>query len=96
MPAGGLHVVDIIVAPGAAPEQRLFDLPKFGAGIGLHRVQAFLGSLAPSAWLDQLDAIKITGSNGKGSAAAIAAESSSSEACGYSLTVSPVAGLTTA
>jgi len=52
---------------------RLAALPKFGEGIGLHRMVDFAATL-PAAWLEGLDAIKVTGSKGKGSTSAIAAE----------------------
>lgn len=66
---------------------RLLAIPKFGAGVGLHRVRAMLedpradpgagGATgvytgAPCAtWMESLDAIKVTGSNGKGSVCAM-------------------------
>ena len=53
----------------AAILDRLLALPKFGEGIGLHRVEALLACV-PRPWLGVLDAIKITGSKGKGSVAA--------------------------
>ncbi|MBY0431344.1 MAG: hypothetical protein K2Q10_09110, partial [Rhodospirillales bacterium] len=46
----------------------LLALPKFGDGIGLHRMLALCGDL-----LDGLDALKVTGSNGKGSVSAMSA-----------------------
>ncbi|MEM9458462.1 MAG: cyanophycin synthetase [Myxococcota bacterium] len=60
------------------PIEALQDRPRFGTGIGLHRVQAALELLelmdAMNAmdargwtWLQRHDAIKVTGSNGKGS-----------------------------
>ena len=54
------------------PIEGLQDRPRFGTGIGLHRVQAAMDrmdamdALDPT-WLQRLDAIKVTGSNGKGS-----------------------------
>ncbi len=51
----------------------LTHLPKFGRGPGLDRVQALLADLSTSAWWRDLDALKITGSNGKGSTAAMVA-----------------------
>jgi len=47
--------------------EALLTIPKFGNGIGLHRMLALCSSLADASWMKQLDAIKITGSNGKGS-----------------------------
>src|ERR1051325_10340633 len=52
---------------------RLAGLPKFGAGVGLHRMLDFAATL-PAPWFDALDAIKITGSKGKGSTSAICAQ----------------------
>jgi len=46
---------------------QLLNLPKFGKGIGLHRMHYFLNQQPIAPWLSQVDAIKVTGSNGKGS-----------------------------
>lgn len=54
------------------PAHDLLALPKHGSGIGLHRVLRVLDGLDPT-WLGGLDAIKITGSNGKGSVSAMVA-----------------------
>jgi dihydrofolate synthase / folylpolyglutamate synthase len=54
-------------------EARLYALPKFGAGVGLHRVAALLADVRESPWMAGLDAIKVTGSNGKGSVCAMTA-----------------------
>ncbi len=54
------------------PVEALLGLPRFGSGLGLHRVLALLEAL-DSRWLGSLDALKITGSNGKGSTCAMAA-----------------------
>jgi len=51
----------------------LTQLPKFGRGPGLERVRALLDDLTTSAWWRALDALKITGSNGKGSTATMVA-----------------------
>lgn len=48
-------------------------LPKYGAGIGLHRMLALCEPLQATAWARSLRAIKVTGSNGKGSVVAIVA-----------------------
>lgn len=48
-------------------QQTLLMIPKFGNGVGLHRMLALCSPLAGTEWMTQLDAIKITGSNGKGS-----------------------------
>lgn len=50
----------------------LLALPRFGTGVGLHRVQHAVAAL-DGAWWRGLDAIKITGSNGKGSTSAMVA-----------------------
>lgn len=51
---------------------RLLELPRLGKGAGLHRAHALLGSLlCESGFLHQLEAIKITGSKGKGSVSAM-------------------------
>lgn len=52
-------------------QEVLLKIPKFGNGVGLHRMLALCNSLANSQWMKQLDAIKITGSNGKGSVSAM-------------------------
>jgi len=54
------------------PIDALLALPRFGAGIGLHRMRAGLERV-DSAWWAGLDAIKVTGSNGKGSTCALVA-----------------------
>ena len=46
---------------------QLLNIPKFGKGIGLHRMHYFLNQQPIAPWISQVDAIKITGSNGKGS-----------------------------
>jgi dihydrofolate synthase/folylpolyglutamate synthase len=51
----------------------LRTIPKFGNGIGLHRMLALCNSLPNSDWMKELDAIKITGSNGKGSVSVMVA-----------------------
>jgi dihydrofolate synthase/folylpolyglutamate synthase len=45
--------------------------PKFGSGPGLHRVRALASDLLARPWARGLDALKVTGSNGKGSVAAV-------------------------
>ncbi len=49
----------------------LIQLPRFGAGIGLHRIAALIVPILGTTWGQHLDAIKVTGSNGKGSVAAM-------------------------
>lgn len=51
----------------------LAELPRFGTGIGLHRMLELCREPLEGDWLSSLDAIKVTGSNGKGSVAAMAA-----------------------
>lgn len=53
--------------------KRLLELPRMGSGPGLHRMAELCRELLDDPWLDGLDAIKITGSNGKGSVAAMTA-----------------------
>ena len=52
---------------------RVLQLPKAGTGIGLHRMQFLLARTCPPQWLAALDAIKITGSKGKGTTSAMVA-----------------------
>ncbi|MGQ9369939.1 bifunctional folylpolyglutamate synthase/dihydrofolate synthase [Azospirillum sp. A39] len=52
---------------------RLMRLPKAGSGIGLHRMAWLLAPLLDTPWGRRLDAIKVTGSNGKGSVSRFAA-----------------------
>ena len=49
----------------------LLAVPKFGAGVGLHRMLWFTRELPAQDWLRGLDAIKVTGSKGKGSVCAV-------------------------
>lgn len=51
----------------------LLGLPKFGGGVGLHRMLELCEQPLGCDWARGLDAIKITGSNGKGSTAAMTA-----------------------
>lgn len=57
----------------ATAVDHLFGLPRFGAGVGLHRMQALCAALQDGAWNRGLDAIKVTGSSGKGSVAVMVA-----------------------
>ena len=52
---------------------QLLNIPKFGNGIGLHRMHYFLNQEQIMPWISQIDAIKVTGSNGKGSVCNIVA-----------------------
>lgn len=51
----------------------LFALPKFGSGVGLHRMLGLCDEVLEGEWARGLDAIKVTGSNGKGSVCAMTA-----------------------
>ncbi|MEO1366917.1 MAG: cyanophycin synthetase [Acidobacteriota bacterium] len=51
----------------------LAEAPTFGNGPGLHRMAALVRRLEISDFLKRLDAVKITGSNGKGSTATVLA-----------------------
>ncbi len=57
----------------AWPWHEILRLPKFGAGPGLHRVAALTAPTLAGPWGGALDALKVTGSNGKGSVAALLA-----------------------
>ena len=46
---------------------QLLNIPKFGKGIGLHRMDYLLNQPPIVPWISQVNAIKVTGSNGKGS-----------------------------
>ncbi len=58
---------------GQRTQAELLAIPKFGKGVGLHRMLALCGPLLQTPWMSSLDAIKVTGSNGKGSVCAMAA-----------------------
>src|SRR4051812_45565345 len=58
-------------ASGPSCVEALLALPKFGTGIGFHRLLRLLRPLLDSPWWRGFTAIKITGSNGKGSVAAL-------------------------
>ena len=58
-------------APLSDHVARLLDLPKYGKGIGLRRMLLLCSDLFREEWFASLDAIKVTGSNGKGSVAAM-------------------------
>lgn len=51
----------------------LISIPKFGTGVGLHRLAWACAPLYAAGWLAGLDAIRVTGSNGKGSVSAMTA-----------------------
>lgn len=52
---------------------RLMRRPKTGDGVGLHRMERLLAPALAGDWGAQLDAVKVTGSNGKGSVARLTA-----------------------
>ncbi len=47
--------------------RKLLNRPKFGHGVGLHRMHYFLNHEPILSWISQINGIKVTGSNGKGS-----------------------------
>lgn len=51
--------------------ERLLNHPKFGQGVGFHRMQHLLQDLWQSDWGRQFTTIRVTGSNGKGSVTAL-------------------------
>lgn len=53
--------------------KKLDGVRKFGRGIGLHRMAWLRDALDAGGWLSRLDAVKVTGSNGKGSVCAMVA-----------------------
>ncbi len=55
------------------PWQARVRLPKFGSAPGLERVRALAAPTLAQPWGAALDALKVTGSNGKGSASAMLA-----------------------
>ena len=67
----------------------LLALPKFGNGIGLHRMSWICSRLLKGKWMSNLDAIKITGSNGKGSVCAMIAAIFEAMGIRYGLYTSP-------
>ena len=58
----------------AAAVSLLLGMPRFGAGVGLHRMLPFLEALPSADWLKTLDAIRVTGSKGKGSVSVFCSE----------------------
>lgn len=64
-------------------------IPKFGAGIGLHRMAYLCSNLQNSAWWSGLDPINIVGTNGKGSTSAMVAAILSSLGISTGLYTSP-------
>lgn len=54
-------------------QDELLAISKFGKGVGLHRMLSLCNTLLATDWMKHLEAIKVTGSNGKGSVCAMAA-----------------------
>src|SRR5882672_4287599 len=59
--------------PNCAAASEILSIPKFGSGIGLHRMLWATDQIPNQRWLHQLDALKVTGSKGKGSTSALCA-----------------------
>lgn len=53
------------------PYERLSHLKKMGNGVGLHRISWLVSDLLAQPWLANLQSIRVTGSNGKGSVCAM-------------------------
>lgn len=51
--------------------RQLIGIPKFGNGVGLHRMQYLTKDILSSEWANTIDPINIVGSNGKGSTSSI-------------------------
>ena len=68
---------------------QLAGIEKYGSGIGLHRMVRLVAELTDAPWLSRLDAIKITGSNGKGSVCAMLASIFDHLPVSYGLYTSP-------
>ncbi|HAC64903.1 MAG TPA: hypothetical protein DCF68_15570 [Cyanothece sp. UBA12306] len=51
--------------------KQLLEIPKFGNGVGFPRMYNFFKKEPLNIWLSKIDAIKVTGSNGKGSVSKI-------------------------
>jgi dihydrofolate synthase/folylpolyglutamate synthase len=47
--------------------EELLSIPKFGSGIGLHRMNMLCDEILKGSWANQVDPINVVGSNGKGS-----------------------------
>lgn len=73
----------------AALLDELMEIPKLGSGIGLHRVMALCHEILESPWTRSLDAIKITGSNGKGSVCAMTSAILAELGVSHGLYISP-------
>lgn len=62
-----------MTSPPRDPAAFLMALPKFGAGIGLHRMLEVTRALRETPWWSAVAPINVVGSNGKGSVTAITA-----------------------
>lgn len=60
-----------MTSPPRDPAEYLMALPKFGSGIGLHRVLEVTRTLLSTPWWAGVAPINVVGSNGKGSVTAI-------------------------
>ena len=58
---------------GSKLVEELLAIPKFGEGVGLHRMLALCRELLSQDWMNNLETIKVTGSNGKGAVCAMVA-----------------------
>lgn len=58
---------------GASAREALFRLPKFGSGVGFHRLRWLCREALDTEWGRGLEAIRVTGSAGKGSVCAMVA-----------------------
>lgn len=50
---------------------RIAALPRYGDGTGLHRMRALALDVTPPGWLTRTETLRVTGSKGKGSVAAL-------------------------
>ncbi|WP_298423437.1 Mur ligase family protein [uncultured Kordia sp.] len=51
--------------------QKLINIPKFGSGVGLHRMNILCKDVLASDWATKVDPINVVGTNGKGSTTVI-------------------------
>ena len=54
--------------------QAIIELPRYGRGTGLHRVQALAGEVLASSWSREVSPIHVVGTNGKGSVSQLIAQ----------------------
>ncbi len=76
-------------SPAHDPVAELLALPRFGSGPGLARMLELCAELRQRPWLRRLDAIKVAGSNGKGSVCAMVASILGQLGVGHGLYTSP-------